>query len=68
MPYDRARHFLGLSEPNWVTWTEQIRRRCGQELLSRGMFPPRRYFSEAAQPFRRSAGCLRSKKSSGLKA
>jgi hypothetical protein len=29
MPYDRARHLLGLSEPNCVTWTEQVRRRCG---------------------------------------
>jgi hypothetical protein len=48
MPYERTRHFLGLSEPNWVTWTEQIRHRCGQELLQRSMFPPRRYFSEAA--------------------
>lgn len=47
-PYPRVRHFLGLSEPNWVTWTEQIRRRCGQELLHRHMFPPRKYFSEAA--------------------
>lgn len=43
-PYDRARHFLGLSELSWVKWTEEIRRRCGKELLSRRMFPPRRYF------------------------
>jgi hypothetical protein len=48
MPYDRTRHFLGLSEPNWVAWIQQIRRRCGQELLRHSMFPPRRYFSEAA--------------------
>jgi hypothetical protein len=27
-----------------VNWTEQIRNRCGKELLSRGMFPPRKYF------------------------
>lgn len=47
-PYDKARHFLGLSERSWVTWTEQIRHGCGQELLHRGMFPPRKYFSEAA--------------------
>ena len=47
-PYDPTRHYLGLSETNWVTWTEQIRRRCGQELLARGMFPPRKYFTQAA--------------------
>ncbi len=28
----------------WVTWSEEIRRRCGKELLRRGMFPPRKYF------------------------
>lgn len=43
-PYQNARHFLGLREDTWVVWTEQIRRRCGRELLERGMFPPRRYF------------------------
>jgi hypothetical protein len=31
-----------------VNWTEQIRHRCGKELLGRGMFPPRNYFSSAA--------------------
>jgi len=44
-PYDRARHFLGLSEHGWVNWSEEIRRRCGKELLNRSMFPPRKYFS-----------------------
>jgi hypothetical protein len=43
-PYDNARHFLGLSERSWVNWSEEIRRRCGKELLSRVMFPPRKYF------------------------
>jgi hypothetical protein len=43
-PYENARHFLGLSEHSWVNWTEQIRHRCGKELLSRTMFPPRKYF------------------------
>jgi hypothetical protein len=43
-PYDNARHFLGLSERSWVNWSEEIRRRCGKELLSRGMFTPRKYF------------------------
>ena len=45
-PYDRTRHFLGLSEMSWVQWTEVIRQRCGKVLLKRGMFPPRRYFRE----------------------
>jgi hypothetical protein len=47
-PYDKARHFVGLSERSWVNWTEEIRRHCGQELLRRGMFPPRKYFTLAA--------------------
>jgi hypothetical protein len=48
-PYDRARHFLGLSEMGWVNWTEEIRRRIGRELLDRRMFPPRKYFREVTQ-------------------
>jgi len=47
-PYENARHFLGLSENSWVQWTEEIRKRCGKELLQRGMFPPRRYFRNAS--------------------
>ena len=47
-PYERARPFLGLSEMGWTNWTEEIRRRCGQELLRRRMFPPRKYFQEAS--------------------
>ena len=43
-PYEKARHFIGISETNWVQWTEQIRQRAGKELLRRGMFPPRKYF------------------------
>ena len=42
---EQAGHFLGLSEPSWVNWTEQIRHRRGKELLSRGMFPPRKYLT-----------------------
>jgi len=37
-PYENARHFLGLSEHSWVNWTEEIRHRCGKELLGRSMF------------------------------
>ena len=47
-PYERARPFLGLSEMGWTNWTEEIRRRCGRELLRREMFPPRKYFQEAS--------------------
>jgi hypothetical protein len=47
-PYERARHFLGLSEMGWVNWTEEIRNLVGKELLGRGMFPPRRYFRQAS--------------------
>jgi hypothetical protein len=46
-PYERARHFLGLSERSWVNWSEEIRRRCGEELLRRALFPPRKYFGGA---------------------
>jgi len=42
--YEQARHFLGLSERGWGNWSEEIRRRCGEELMRRGMFPPRKYF------------------------
>jgi len=49
-PYERARQFLGLSEWNWSKWTEEIRQRCGRELLRRGIFPPRKYFKEASSP------------------
>jgi hypothetical protein len=47
-PYENARHFLGLSERSWVNWTEEVRQRCGKELLRRGMFPPRNYFRNAS--------------------
>jgi len=45
--YNRACHFLGLSEQGWVNWSEEIRRHCDKELLRRGMFPPRKYFCNA---------------------
>jgi hypothetical protein len=28
-----------------VNWSEEIRHRCGRELLRRSMFPPRKYFT-----------------------
>ncbi len=48
MPYDGARHFMGLTEFTWGNWTDDVRRRCGVELLRREMFPPRKYFQAAA--------------------
>jgi hypothetical protein len=44
-PYDKARHFLGLTEYSWGNWSDEVRRRVGKELLRRRMFPPRRYFN-----------------------
>jgi hypothetical protein len=46
-PYDKARQFLGISENTWVNWTDEIRRRCGAELIRREMFPPRKYFTNS---------------------
>jgi hypothetical protein len=46
--YNRARYFLGLTEYTWANWQDDIRRYCGKELLRRGMFPPRKYFRNAA--------------------
>lgn len=43
-PYEEARHFMGLSEQGWTNWSDEVRRRCGEELLRRDMFPPRKYF------------------------
>jgi len=54
-PYETARHFMGLSERGWVNWTEEIRRRCGAELLRRGMFPPKKYFSGEMTDWRATA-------------
>jgi hypothetical protein len=45
-PYDTARHFLGLSEMSWVKWSEEMRRRCGQELLRRGISLRARIFPQ----------------------
>src|SRR5437588_11186701 len=38
-PYETARPFLGLSEPSWVNWTDQIRPRAWCELLGRVWLP-----------------------------
>ena len=38
-------------------WSEEVRRRCGQELLGRGMFPPSKYQNLTASPTRRGLPC-----------
>jgi hypothetical protein len=47
-PNERARNFLGVTEHSWVNWSEEIRRRCGKELLRRRLFPPGKYFRNGA--------------------
>ena len=48
--YQAARHLLGLSERTWTDWAEEIRARVGEELIRAHMYPPARYFREAATP------------------
>jgi hypothetical protein len=42
-PYESAKDFLGLSEVTFTSWRDDIRNRVGQELIRRGMFPPRKF-------------------------
>jgi hypothetical protein len=44
--YELARQRMGLSETGWESWTDEIRREVGRELLRGGVFPPSRYFRE----------------------
>jgi hypothetical protein len=46
--YEAARHLLGLSERTWSDWAEEIRERVGAELIRARLYPPARYFREAA--------------------
>jgi hypothetical protein len=46
--YEPARLLLGLSERTWSDWAEEVRQRVGSELIRAGMYPPARYFREAA--------------------
>jgi hypothetical protein len=46
--YEAARLLLGLSERTWSDWAEEVRQRVGSELIRAGMYPPARYFREAA--------------------
>jgi hypothetical protein len=43
-PYENAHHFPGLSDRSWVSGTEKVRHRWGNEMLRSRMFPPRNYF------------------------
>lgn len=52
-PYENARHFLGLREDVWASWTEEIRERAGREVMRRGLFPIRQYFGERTRPRRK---------------
>jgi hypothetical protein len=45
-PYERAKHWFGLSDQGWARWTEDIRRVVGKELMKRQIFPPKKYFEE----------------------
>lgn len=45
VPMERARQWIGLSPGGWNNWSSEIRRRVGEELLRRKMFPPRGYFN-----------------------
>jgi hypothetical protein len=47
--YQAARRHLGISELTWADWAEEIRRRVGQELTRARIFPPSKYFREAAE-------------------
>jgi hypothetical protein len=47
--YQAARRHLGISEFTWADWAEEIRRRVGGELTRAGIFPPSKYFREAAE-------------------
>jgi hypothetical protein len=47
--YQLARRHMGISEPTWADWGEEIRGRVGRELMRAGMFPPSKYFREATE-------------------
>jgi hypothetical protein len=47
--YQAARRHLGITELTWADWAEEIRRRVGQELTRARIFPPSKYFREAAE-------------------
>jgi hypothetical protein len=48
--YEAARHVLGLSERTWSDWAEENRQRVSAELIRAHIYPPARYFRQAATP------------------
>jgi hypothetical protein len=48
--HETARHLLGLSERTWSDWAEEIRQCVGAELIRARIYPPVRYFRQAATP------------------
>jgi len=48
--YQAARRHLGISEPTWADWAEEIRTRVGKELSRTGVFPPSKYFHTSTIP------------------
>jgi hypothetical protein len=48
--HETARHLLGLSERTWSDWAEEIRQCVGAELIRARIYPPARYFRQAATP------------------
>lgn len=48
--YETARQLLGLSERTWSDWAEEVRQRVGAELIRAHIYPPARYFHQAATP------------------
>jgi hypothetical protein len=46
-PYERARHFLGLSERGWVKLVGRNSHALRKRVVTPTMFPPRKYFQNA---------------------
>jgi hypothetical protein len=55
LPYEQTRRFLGIREDIWTSWTDDIRDKVGRVLLSKGMFPPKKYFGERTRPRKANA-------------
>lgn len=51
-PYHAARRHMGISELTWSIWVDEIKRRVGEELLGRKIFPPAKYFNGELDSYR----------------
>jgi hypothetical protein len=56
VPYEQARHRMGISAYIWSVWTEEIRKEAGKSLMQRGLFPPKSYFGERTRQRRPQSG------------